>query len=817
MPTTSAAGVFARSPRWTGVARVVAVAVGVWAAGQATLSLPTFGTSVYPVWLPAAVMLFALYRWPTAGTFGGVAVGVGLVNAQVMPILPAMGVCAGTAVGYAVAAVLLRRWGLLGGLTDTASARRFLLACAAAPAVSAVNGPLWMAATGEFRWPAVGPAVLQWWLGDAVGVLVLGPVLFLVGVGGACPPKTRREFGVAGGGVLAAAAVAGLVFVPVSPVAAAHLPLAFLPVLLLCTVSFQTGPCAAAVALVAVVGVAVAGCGAGGGPFVPFDSTTAAVLLCLYTGAAGIVTVLVIGARGSLARTAADLATAAREYRLLVDGSPTLICRFRADGALTFANDTLREFVGPAETVARLGLTADREMAEIELACQDLGGRTRWFQWTSRAIGTAADGATEYQAVGVDVTARRAAEEQRRAIERQMFQSAKLESLGVIAGGVAHDFNNILTGVLGNVELAAHELPPGSPAAVYLERAADAAVRAADLNHQLLAYAGKGKFLVRPIDANELLAQTVELVRLSVPKKVEVRLPPSAPLPLVIGDESQLQQVLMNLIINAGDAIGDRPGVITLRTAVADIDAAALTDSSTGRPAKPGRYVTVQVSDTGSGMDAATKAKIFEPFFTTKFTGRGLGLAAVQGIIRGHGGALAVETEFGHGTTFTVFLPEHIPPLAADPPDGTPAEEISVDRIAPRANARRNTVLVVDDEDSVRELTAVILRQIGWNVLTAANGRLGVDVFRTHSDAIACAILDLTMPEMDGMEAMSALRMERPRLPVLLCTGYAEDAVTTTATAAPTGVLLKPFRPADLRQALAELFDATAGGTTPLP
>ncbi len=816
MPTPAVAAVTRAVLRRACVAALTAAAV--LAAAQLTILLPAFGTSVFPVWFPAGVMLYAIGRfgWPAAV---GCAAGTFLFNLQLSPWWVSAGIAGGATLSYSLGAVALARAGFRGEVGDLPQARRLVLyGVLFAPVLSAVNGPFWLVLGGQIAAADGWAAVLLWWGGDAVGVIAVGPALFLVADRLRTVARTFVAVDLAC--VTAVGLLAAAVFLPGSPVADSHLPVAFLPVLALSTISFLRPSATAATALLLTAVLGVLGTARGAGPFSEYGPQAGAVLIGLFTGTVGVVTLMVIGARGTQARTADTLSGIARDYQLLVDGSPTLICRFRADGRVTFANDTLRAFVGAGatDTVARLGLPSAGEVADVEVACADAGGHLRWLRWTSRAAGTPADGVAEFLAVGVDVTARRLAEDERRAIEQQMFQTAKLESLGVIAGGVAHDFNNILTGVLGNAALAALGLPPDSPAAVYMSRVSDAAARAADLNRQLLAYAGKGRFVVREIDANALLAQTVELVRLSLAKKIDVRLERWPRLPAVHGDESQLQQVLMNLIINAGDAIGDRPGTLTLRTDVAVVGGSVLTDPSTGRPAKPGRYVTVAVSDTGCGMDAATRARIFEPFFTTKFTGRGLGLAAVQGIIRGHHGALAVDTAVGRGTTFTVFLPEYVPPPPDAPvPAGSPSGEIAADRITPRPNARRNTVLVVDDEDAVRELTAVVLGQVGWNVLTAVNGREGVDVFRTHADAIACAVLDLTMPEMDGLEAMVAMRAERPRLPVLLCTGYSEDAVPAALTNAPTGLLLKPFRPADLQQALADLFAATAGGSTPLP
>lgn len=790
----------ARSLRRLAVAAASCAAV--FASAQLTVLQPVFADNVFPVWYPAGVMLYAIGRFGGAAVVG-CAMGTFLFNWQLAPWWVAVGIAVGATVSYMLGAAWLKRVGFRGGIDDMPQARQFfLVGVLAAPILSAMNGPLWLMAAGIIP-PADGWfAALLWWGGDGVGVIAIAPALYLVPCRAPQAVRTPAQFAVNLAALVAVGVVAAVVFLPGSWVAEQPLPVGYLPVLAICLLSYFLPACVAAMGVFITAVIAGLGTALEAGPFHESGPELGAVLIGLFTGTVGVVTILVLGARGTQLRISAALAAAARDYQLLVDGSPTLICRYRADGRITFANNTLRAFVGPTDTVARLGFAADRETDSVEIACADVGGNPRWLQWTSRSVGTAADGIAEFQAVGVDVTTRRQAEEERRVIERQMFQTAKLESLGVIAGGVAHDFNNILTGILGNIDLVAQNLPQDSAAGPYLGRVADAACRAADLNRQLLAYAGMGRFVVRPINLNTLVMQTLELVRHSLPKKVEVRFEQWPRLPDVHGDESQMQQVLMNLIINAGEAIGDRPGMVTLQTAVAE----GVEFLPEGLPA--GRYVTVGVTDTGCGMNEATRARVYEPFFTTKFTGRGLGLAAVRGIVRGHGGAMTLDTGVGRGTTFTLFLPEF------DRQAGHPAAEQSAAGIdqhpTPRPGVRKNTMLVVDDDDAVRELTVAILQQLGWNVLVGANGQAGVELFRDNADTIACAVLDLTMPVMDGLEAMACMRLIRPRLPVLICTGYTEESVPSVPSAAPTAILLKPFRPAQLEAALAELFAAPA-------
>jgi PAS domain S-box-containing protein len=343
-----------------------------------------------------------------------------------------------------------------------------------------------------------------------------------------------------------------------------------------------------------------------------------------------------------------------------------------------------------------------------------------------------------------EITERKRAEEESRKLEHQLEQAHKLESLGVLAGGIAHDFNNLLTGILGGAELALSKMSPESPGRHHVAVIQKSAVRATDLTNQLLAYSGHGRFRIEQLNLSALVEEMEQLLESSVSKKVVLESELLKGLPAVKADATQLRQVVMNLIINASEAVGDAKGLISVRTKLVTLrDQAPATEYPPDGLA-PGNYVCLQVCDTGCGMEEETQAKMFDPFSTTKFQGRGLGLAAVLGIVRGHNGAITVSSEPGHGTTIRVFLPaadRPSPPDPITPVDGTPWLGTGI-------------VLVVDDEEIVREVAREMLSEWGFDVLTAADGRQGVERYRAHAGEIAVVLLDLTMPEMGGEQAL---------------------------------------------------------------
>jgi PAS domain S-box-containing protein len=384
-----------------------------------------------------------------------------------------------------------------------------------------------------------------------------------------------------------------------------------------------------------------------------------------------------------------------------------------------------------------------------------------------------------------DVTARRQAEEQRRRLEAQLLHAQKLESLGVLAGGIAHDFNNLLTGILGYTNLAGMSLPADSTARPLLGEAERTANRASDLVRQLLAYAGKGRFLIQPIDLNALTGEMLGLLRTLVSHKAHVRTDFADGLPPVQADAAQLRQVVLNLITNASEALGGAEGEITLRTGVERIDDPRGYSPHAAPEAAPGEYVFVEVADTGCGMSEEMLARVFDPFFSTKFSGRGLGLAAVLGIVRGHRGLVRLSSAVGQGTRFRVLFPRAKGAL----PELAPAEARP-----PGPAAGTGSVLVVDDEEAVRSLAAHVLREAGYQVIVAGDGEEGLAAFRVAGSTIRAVLMDLTMPGLDGVEATRRLYELRADLPVVLMSGYGEPQVMAgLAGMRFAGFLQKPF------------------------
>lgn len=392
---------------------------------------------------------------------------------------------------------------------------------------------------------------------------------------------------------------------------------------------------------------------------------------------------------------------------------------------------------------------------------------------------------------------RRVNEEERLSLESQVQQTQKLESLGILAGGIAHDFNNLLLGILGNADLALMELRPESPARQHIEGAVKASQRAAELCGQMLAYSGRGSFIFKPLDLTTLVEEMAHLLEVSISKKISLRYNFAPRIPPVEGDPTQLRQVIMNLIINASDAIGDHVGQIMISTGVAYMGRKELESLTVGAGLDTGSYAYLEVADTGCGMDRATRDRIFDPFFTTKFTGRGLGLAAVHGIVHSHHGAVNIESEPGQGTHFRIYLPVTNQPIPETPPPPF------------RRTERRGsgTVLVVDDEEIITDIATKILTQAGFNALTASDGRKGVEVFCQHAELIDVVILDLTMPEMSGEEVYNEMVLVKNNVKVILSSGYSEsEAATRFAGKNLAGFIQKPYRPNVLIEKLNEIL-----------
>ena len=380
--------------------------------------------------------------------------------------------------------------------------------------------------------------------------------------------------------------------------------------------------------------------------------------------------------------------------------------------------------------------------------------------------------------------------------EARLQHAQKLESLGVLAGGIAHDFNNLLVGILGNASLALEDTPKGHRVRPALDQIELTARRAAELTRQMLAYSGKGRFVVEPLDLSAIVREMRDLLEVSISKKAGLRCELDPNLPSIEADAAQLRQVVMNLITNASDALETEDGTITLRTGVSEVDASYLDDTEVGDDLSPGHYVWVEVSDTGCGMSEETRVRMFDPFFTTKTTGRGLGLAATLGIVRGHSGAVRVYSEEGSGTAIKMLFPAGDAEAVVSAPAGTPV-----------ARELKGCVLVVDDHEIVRDLTRRVLERAGLEVLEAADGLECLERYRERGDSIDLVLLDLTMPRLGGEETFTELRRIDPSVRVVLMSGYnAQDMTSHFVGRGLATFIQKPFTVNQLLDVIGKQF-----------
>jgi PAS domain S-box-containing protein len=506
-----------------------------------------------------------------------------------------------------------------------------------------------------------------------------------------------------------------------------------------------------------------------------------------------------------LRHTTNALAESEASFRRLVENASDIIYRLRIEPSVGFdyispsvetvtgypADDfyrnpgLLRSLIHP-DDLPRVDRTPEElreDRGTIVARWRHKDGSFRWVEARSTGISDDNGKIIAREGIARDVTEQKRREEERELLERRLQQTQKLESLGILAGGIAHDFNNLLTGILGHISLLRMHPSCSPEIAQHAHHVEIAAARAADLCRQMLAYSGKGRFSVRRLELDELVRETTQLLELSIAKKTSLALTLRAPRATVEADATQLQQVVMNLVLNASEACEDHEGVVEVTTGVAAVTHEELRDAFLAPDLPGGNYVFVQVSDNGSGMSPDTLARIFDPFFTTKFTGRGLGLSAVLGIVRGHSGAIRVESALGRGTTFRVLLPENVGEVRGAESSRRPPDARGTGRI-----------LVVDDEEIVRAVTARVLSMLGYAVVTAADGREAVDVLKASREPIDAVLMDLTMPKLDGVAAFEELRSLQPDLPVILMSGYNEqDAVARFAASGLAGFLQKPF------------------------
>jgi PAS domain S-box-containing protein len=422
-------------------------------------------------------------------------------------------------------------------------------------------------------------------------------------------------------------------------------------------------------------------------------------------------------------------------------------------------------------------------------------GSTRWIEGRGEYSFDSKGIATRLRGLIADVTERRNTEDILR--HRQ-----KLESVGMLAGGIAHDFNNLLVAILGGASYALESLPPSHEAVPMLDIVVKASERAAHLIRELLAYSGKGRFLIQRIDLGDLVKDTCQLFRVSIPKSISLVCHCEPGVPQLDGDFCQMQQLLMNLVINAKEAIGeDQKGVITARVSFEDVDENRMRSHFRSYDMAPGRYIVLEVSDTGAGMDAETLSRIFDPFFTTKTNGHGLGLAAVQGIVRGHRGGMEVESSPGKGATFRVLLPA-----------ATSKIEDSVEfKISAPPSPGHGAVLVIDDEEFIRSVTQSALSRQGYEVLLAENGPEALRIFDSRPNDITLVLLDINMPEMSGREVLNELGRRGSRVPVLVMSGFSEMEVNRHFEGLRiAGILEKPFSTKDLARGIERIRTGSA-------
>ncbi len=505
------------------------------------------------------------------------------------------------------------------------------------------------------------------------------------------------------------------------------------------------------------------------------------------------------------ARAEAALIRSEAYNRALIDGLPDFIFRITGDGVYLDARRAKHiPFYRPGSGPVG-GSVYDflpRDIAEARMAAIGealASGRPQVFEYALTIDGRDYDfedrivrlDHDEVLSIVRDVTERTRAEEALR-------QTQKLESIGVLAGGIAHDFNNLLTGVLGQSSLALDRLPGDHPVRSHLVKVVTAAERAADLTAQLLAYAGGGRVEMKPLDFNRLVRDTLGLLETGIPKKIDLGLRLEAELPFVQADRGQIQQVVMNLVLNGAEAIGSGAGRVSIRTGVCDGAGRDAADYVGGTLPAPGRCVCLEVEDTGAGMSPEVLRRIFDPFFTTKHHGRGLGLSAVLGIVRSHRGGLKVTSEPGRGTRFVLSVP------ALQTAERSPEVEAG-SRPARRATG---TVLVIDDEDQVRELARDVLTDAGYRVLDAPGGEAGLALLRKDPGAVNLVLLDMQMPGLNGVETYRELRTVAPDLPVVFSSGYTEaEGIQEAMERGEAAFLPKPYAPSALLSAAGRLLD----------
>jgi len=524
-----------------------------------------------------------------------------------------------------------------------------------------------------------------------------------------------------------------------------------------------------------------------------------------------------------------ELSESEERYRLLVETAHDVIIRHDLAGNVTFVNRagleltgrTEADFIGrnamdlvPAELHEEIMERKNQRKggnAEVflyETVFLDEKGRTVPMEVSSTLIPGSITGGGEPQVLLVarNISERKKVEQEQRDLEARLRDAQKLESLGVLAGGIAHDFNNLLVTIMGNAELLRGEFQDGSANRNSLDAVLEAAGRAADLCHQMQAYSGRGNISVQPANLNQLILDIQRLLQVSVSKRSNLHFELADDLPPVMIDGPQIRQVIMNLVINAAESFGTEGGEIMVRTGVKDFREVDLNKVVGGRAFKPGPMVWCEVRDSGCGMDDDVAGRIFDPFFTTKFAGRGLGMSAALGIIKGHGGGFVMETGPASGSTISFLLPVHEAEAAA------PRKLLRRSPEMPRVNLSGKLILVVDDDPSVREVGESFMRRLGCNVLSAGDGFEAIRIFGERHRDVDAVLLDFTMVGMDSLAVHRRLRVIRPDIPVILSSGYDSGEVAEKTEGFDiAGFVAKPYSLKMMRSILMDALSETEG------
>ncbi|HYU90933.1 MAG TPA: MASE1 domain-containing protein, partial [Gemmatimonadales bacterium] len=730
------------------------------------------------------------------------------------PILAAAGIACGNATEAMVAAYLLRsRVGPNVALDDLLGVRALVGVAAPVGALaSATVGvtSLWLA--GVVSGSGVWSALSLWWAGDYLGALVVAPVV-LTWASPAGPPIGRRtalELSLlVGGAVLAIMAVFGGLL-PASLIMPAQYPYLLFPFVIAAALRF--GPRGASLLTMTVATLAVGYTVRGGGPFVmqTVPSTNAALLL--YVGILAITGLFLGEATARHERAERALREANEHLATVIQSSPLAIYTLDPTSTVLTWNRAAEALYGwraeeiigrPLPTIADdlddHGRLRDRvlrgeALRGVEVTRRRKDGTLVNISLSVAPLHDAAGQVTGMLSLAADVT-------EMRQLEVQYRQAQKMEAVGRLAGGIAHDFNNLLTAIIGTTALVLEDRGLESRARLDIEEIEKAAKRAAGLTRQLLIFSRQQVLEPRALDLNALVVDLERMLQRLIGEDIELRTKPAALLGAVRADPGQMEQAIVNLVVNARDAM-PKGGRLTIETADVELDRSYV---AAHVPTRPGPYVLLAISDTGVGMDGATKARLFEPFFTTKDPGRGtgLGLATVYGIVKQSGGYIWAYSELGHGTTFKIYLPR-----VAQTPE-TPESTIS-----PLTPARGSeTLLVVEDQEEVRKLTKRVLEAQGYTVLAAGNGFEALEIVDRHPTQIHLMITDVVMPGMNGRELAQRASARRSDLKVLYVSGYTGEAVLQHRLLEPgVAFLQKPFTPDVLARKTREVLDNSNSG-----